>query len=202
MSSALSVPTRAAAWAPDGALELRGENGWILHSSQRWLFESEAEARLRLLSLVRKALPYKDVLPEGRSLLLARDGAHFRLWMVTPPIASLDQTAHRANAEGAAALHAFLERSVAGFEQLGLLGLLANAWPGGSSGLALQDERVVLLSLDEGEQGPSVTRGHPLRELGSLLAHTGIGRDKLTRWSSLERKFMTPNAPCEHEEAP
>jgi len=202
LSSALSVPTRAAAWAPERAFEVRSEHGWILHSSERWLFESEAEARLRLLSLVRRALPHKDVLPEGRSLLLARDGALFRLWMVTPPIASLDQTAHRANAEGAAALQALLERSVAGFEQLGVLGLLENAWPGGSSGLALQDERVVLLSLDEGDQEPSVTRGHPLRELHSLLARAGLRRDKHDRWSSLEKKFMNAQAPCENEEAP
>lgn len=154
-----------------------------------------------LLALVRRVLPHKDVLPEGRSLLLARDGAHFRLWMVTPPIASLDRAAQRANAEGAAALLALFARSVAGFEQLGLLGLLDNAWPGGSAGLALQDARVVLLSLDEGEQEPGITRSHPLCELHRLLAQTDIARDKLTFWTSLEKKFMSPKVPCENEEA-
>lgn len=192
-STAMSVPACVAAWAPDRALELRSEDGWTLHSSDRWVFEAEAEARSRLMSLVRRALPYKEALPEGRSLLLARDGARYRLWMVTPPITSLAQAAERLALEAAAPRQAFVERIVAGLEQLGQLGLLARPWPAGSSGLALQDVRVVLLSVEEGEEVRSPAPGHLLRELSSLISRTGIDRDESSLWSSLENKFMTPS---------
>jgi hypothetical protein len=155
-SSPLVAPAEVQPWAPDGALELAGA-GWILHSSERWIFEAEPVARVRLLALVRRLLPHAEALPDGRALVVARDGARWRMWLVTPRVPTLAEAGRAAASP--AALTALAAR------RLRELGLDGRPLPAGASGLGLCDGRLVLLAVDEGDDAPGPERREPLAEL-------------------------------------
>ena len=61
------------------------------------LGDTEVEARLHLLALVRRLLPQIDLLPEARSLAVAKDRGRWRLWLLTPEIPSLHLAREKLN---------------------------------------------------------------------------------------------------------
>src|SRR5690606_34585085 len=67
-SGNLSIPDEVQPWAPQDAMELHGTGGWILHTADRWVYETESTARHTLLATVRCLVPHLESLPEGRSL--------------------------------------------------------------------------------------------------------------------------------------
>ncbi|MCW5833682.1 MAG: hypothetical protein KIS78_14865 [Labilithrix sp.] len=168
MTGDLEVPDHAADWAPDAPIEIGLEGGWTLHSSARWTFPSESHARADLLAVVRRLLATPELVPEGRAMLIAPDSGAFRLWMLTPPLAPL----------AARLLEALVRRDVtataavlddAARARTSLVAARGDARaPGGSSGVALQEQRVVVLAATDG--------GEPVDEhLAALARRVGEG---------------------------
>lgn len=172
MAGDAEIPEHAIDWAPDEPLEIDLE-GWTLHSSSRWTFSNEAAARAELLVTARRLLVAPELVPEGRALLVAADGDAYRLWMLTPPLASLasrllDALVRRDLAAATTALDDVATARAAVLSASG-----APVVPGGSSGVAMQDQRVVLLSLGDG--------GEPLDEHALALAEQAVDGDDEAR---------------------
>jgi signal recognition particle receptor subunit beta len=85
----IRVATATSAWTAPDACELRTRDGWLFHTSPRWRFAKEVEARTYLLTLVRRLLTIERLLPPGRTLFVGPDGEAWRLWMQTPQVPSL-----------------------------------------------------------------------------------------------------------------
>jgi signal recognition particle receptor subunit beta len=169
-STKLLVPDAVQAWAPVDASELVSEGGWVMHTTERWVYPSEPVARHRLLTLVRGLLPRVDALPEGRSFAIARDRDQWRLWVVTPVTQSLaDAVAAAVDAKNASNLTRAVGHVRTALGKLGELGLSASAVPAGSAGLALIDGRLVMLALQEGEDGPTLEARDPLSDVAASL---------------------------------
>lgn len=149
-SGDIVIPEHAIDWAPAEPIEIALEEGWTLHSASPWRFETEQSARMELMSIVRRLVSTSELVPDGRTLFVGADEAGFRLWMLTPPVASL----------ASRLLDALVERNVAAaraaFDDLGraraaLLESNGSATIfGGGAGVAMQDGRVVVLSLGDG----------------------------------------------------
>jgi signal recognition particle receptor subunit beta len=85
-----TVPALLAPWAPADAVELCTATGASLHTSARWSFEDEANARSALLSLVKRETAWRELRCEGRALFtLCDDGARWSVWVLTPPVVTL-----------------------------------------------------------------------------------------------------------------
>jgi signal recognition particle receptor subunit beta len=179
----LRVPQSLRPWAPAEGIELESDDGWVLHSSEQWVFDDETSARLRLLTLVRHLLPLGDWVAEGRSLAIAKDGGLWRLWLLTPQVPSIDEhAAALLRRNGAPALAAFLGGAVATLATWRALGPLERLLPAGTSGMGVQDGRLVLLSLDDGSPSPESVRREPVSELSMLAARLAVGHGELQRW--------------------
>jgi signal recognition particle receptor subunit beta len=191
MAGAVLAPLRVTPWAPIGALEVFSSAGWRLHSSDRWIFESESVAQRRLISIVRRLLPRVDLVPEGRVLAVAPDGARWRLWVATRDAPTLLDEARAALDEGEEALEALALR-VEGILRLLRAHGLDGPIPGGAGGIALQEKRAALLVVDE-EDAPLPEARAPLADLASLVRAGAAGRPGLLGW--LERAGLAPQAP-------
>jgi len=178
MAGDAEIPEHAIDWAPDEPLEI-GLEGWTLHSSSRWTFPNESAARAELLVTARRLLVAPELVPEGRALLVATDGDAYRLWMLTPPLTSLasrllDALVRRDVAAATAALDDVATARAAVLSARG-----TPALPGGSSGVAMQDQRVVLLSLGHGGEGGE--GGQPIDEHVLALAEQAVAGDDEAR---------------------
>jgi hypothetical protein len=186
-SGSLSVPEVVRAWAPADALELLSEDGWILHTTDRWLYSSEPVARRRLLTLVRGLLPRVDAMPEGRALAVAREGDQWRLWLVTPSVRSLaEETLAAIEERSLTTVMACVGHAVTAARKLSTFGLAREAVPAGSSGMALADGRLVLLALDEGEEGSALEPRDPLTDMAALLDEVASEDARLRGWLDAE----------------
>jgi signal recognition particle receptor subunit beta len=157
---AVEIPEHTLDWAPPEPIEIVLAPGWILHSSARWSFATESEARPFLMSVVRKVAASPELVPEGRAFFLAPDDEGFRLWMLTPEtaplaLALLDAIREQSPGSIASALGA-IDRAAA----ILLSARGTSAVPGGAAGIAMRNGQVNLLSI--GEQGDS-PMGHALR---------------------------------------
>jgi len=190
----LAAPEEVRRWAPASALEVASDAGWLLHSSDRWVFDSEAEARLHLLALVRRLLPQGDLVPEARALAVARDHNRWRLWLLTPEIQSVSEAAHAAAERGASTLGALLGRVGGAFRNLRKTGMLGDALPAGSDGIAVQDGRLVRLALDEGEAAPAPEARPPLAQLSELMSRLLRDREGLREWFEGEGRALLERA--------
>lgn len=146
-----AAPTRVLDWAPPAPIELACEGGWVLHSSSRWRFDSDADARVGLRGAVRQLLAAPELVPEGRAVFLGPDEAGYRLWMLTPALPSIAEKLVEAVAaldrEGVTSALAAAKRAAAYLKALRGSALVQ----GGAAGVAMQDGRVTLLAVD-GEQ--------------------------------------------------
>jgi hypothetical protein len=146
----IDIPEVLRPWAPRGAIEVHGDRDWVLHTSERWVFESEQDARRRLMTVVRSLVDQPT--PDGRCVAVAKDGARFRLWVVTPRIPSLmeelDEVHSPAFADRVAAAASQWERRAVQF---------------GAAGVAVQDGRLVILALEE--DGEGATARDPLADI-------------------------------------
>jgi len=186
-SSKLSVPDVVQAWAPVDASELVSEGGWVLHTTERWVYPSEQVARHRLLTLVRGLLPRVDAIPEGRSFAIARDRDQWRLWVVTPIMQSLaDGVAAAVDAKNASNLTRAVGHVRTALGKLGELGLTAAAVPAGSAGLALTDGRLLMLALQEGDDGPTLEARDPLSDVAASLAEIAREDAVVSGWLNSE----------------
>ena len=86
----------SAAWAPPHAIEFATPNGWILHTADNWVFDNVAHGRDLLLHMVKRCLAMPEWIPEGRTFMMARDQARWRLWMTTPALPSARDMLERA----------------------------------------------------------------------------------------------------------
>ena len=175
MAGDAEIPEHAVDWAPDEPLEI-GLEGWTLHSSSRWTYPNEAAARAELLITARRLLVAPELVPEGRALLVAADGDAYRLWMLTPPLPSLasrllDALVRRDLAAATATLDDVATARAAVLSARG-----APALPGGSSGVAMQNQRVVVLSLGDGDDG-----GEPIDEHVLAVAEQAVAGDDEAR---------------------
>lgn len=146
----VAIPEQVLDWAPAEAIEIALEDGWTLHSAAPWCFESEVAARMELMAVVRRLVVAPDLVPDGRAIFMGADEAGFRLWMLTPPLRTI----------ASRLLDALVERDVgaarAAIEDLGRASAAlvrargTAALPGGAAGVAVQDGRVVVLSLGDG----------------------------------------------------
>jgi signal recognition particle receptor subunit beta len=146
----VAIPDRAIDWAPAEPIEIALEDGWLLHSASSWTFESEGDARMELMSMVRRLVAVPELVPEGRALFVGAAESGYRLWMLTPPIPSLASRLLDALVERdvQAARTVFDDCRRARAALVGAKGIAAV--PGGASGVATQDGRVVVLALGEG----------------------------------------------------
>jgi signal recognition particle receptor subunit beta len=151
------------AWAPPDTFELRTGDGFTLHSGDRWLFESENEAKAALLALVRQQVPWGELMLEARALFLTQDGDSWRVWLLTGRAETLRAAAQR-DPEAARRLRAEAERF---WERWRAIGSDA-ALPADLDTLAVVDGRILALGLDEG--APSQRERRPLPEQLDELA--------------------------------
>lgn len=158
----VQIPERALDWAPPEPIEIGLEPGWVLHSSARWHFATESEARLELMARVRAVAASPELVPEGRALMVGADDAGFRLWVLTPTGPSLAVALTEALARGDAKEVAAVRAAVrAGAEALaGARG--STEVLGGAAGVALRGGRMVLLAMGEG--------GEPISDHAERLA--------------------------------
>ncbi len=87
---------RLAAWAPRGSFEFHSANGWVLHTSDEWLFADEPAGRAQLMQCVRHCTAFPDWVPEGRVYMLAKDGDAWRFWMISKDTPTLHEMLERA----------------------------------------------------------------------------------------------------------
>jgi signal recognition particle receptor subunit beta len=85
-----------APWAPAGSIELHTPNGWIVHTSDRWITAGDGTGRMDLLHLVRRCLAQPDWIPEGRAFFIANHQGIWRMWMISPELPSVHETFTRA----------------------------------------------------------------------------------------------------------
>jgi signal recognition particle receptor subunit beta len=171
------VPERARDWGPAAPIEIRLASGWILHSSTRWLFDSESSARIALITTVRRCVTWPALVPEGRAFFIGPDEQGCRLWMLSPALASIaDEVLQAVDGRDVVALASALRaarHATAALRDLGHEGLEQ-----GSSGLARVDDRVVVLALggpDDGGQAVAPD-AHAVR-----IATTYAGDDSARR---------------------
>lgn len=170
----LTAPKNVRPWAPMGALELVSADGWLLHSTERWLFDDEGTARLRLHTLVRSLLPLGDLIPDGRALALAKDGGRWRLWLVTPDLPTLEEVAReRLVVDSEAQASQFLRRTFASLERLSERGVSGHALAGGAAAVGEQEGRMVLLSWTDDEEKWRVETRDAIQELADLRDRFG-----------------------------
>jgi signal recognition particle receptor subunit beta len=203
-SGPFTAPDVVRPWAPSEALELVGEGGWTLHTTDRWVYPNESEARHRLIALVRRLLPDVDALPDGRALAVAREGAAWRLWVATPPLPSLaDEALSVLRDPGGAHVAMFLERVAATIRQLASTALSGSPVPAGIAGLALSEGRLVVLGVDEGEDGPRIDATSPLSHLATTLEELAGVAAPVRTWlaahgrSLLDRALAATTTPTE-----
>jgi hypothetical protein len=150
-ASTIDVPEVLSPWAPRGAIEVHGGD-WVLHTSERWVFDAEQDARRRLLVVVRSLVDQPT--PDGRCVAVAKDGERFRLWVVTPRIRSLLEELDDVHAPG------FVDRVAS-------LHWVKRPVQFGAAGVAVQDGRIVILALDE--EGEGATARDPLAEVRARM---------------------------------
>jgi hypothetical protein len=95
-ASQISVHERIADWAPSGSIELQAENGWVLHTCPDWSFDRLDVGRFALMHLVRASLALGELIPDGRTYIVAPDGDHWRIWMITPDLPTVADVVSRA----------------------------------------------------------------------------------------------------------
>jgi signal recognition particle receptor subunit beta len=170
----VATPTRVLDWAPPAPIELAFEGGWVLHSSSRWLFESDADARVGLRGAVRQLLAAPELVPEGRAVFLGPDDAGYRLWMLTPALPSIAEMLIEALAavdrEAVAAALAAAKRATVMLKAL-RGSVLVQA---GAAGVGMQDGRVTLLAGIEAEE--VVVHAGPPAEDALTLAERAASR--------------------------
>lgn len=150
---ALTVPTHAVDWAPPEPIEVEIDSGWWLHSSSQWSFATEGEARLELMTKVRRLVAAPDLVPEGRALFVAPHGDGFRIWMLTPRVLTvadelLDALGRR-DGRGVSAAFASATRVTTLLREAVGRSRIA----GGAAGVVLAEGRVRVLPLTRPEQG-------------------------------------------------
>ncbi len=195
-NSQLTVPGHVLPWAPVGAWEFISESGWVLHSTDRWVFPTEAEARLRLLTMVRNMLPHLETLPDTRSLLLAEDGEAWRLWLLTPHTLTLREIALSALQVGSpAALSNVLQQALSLTEKLLTAGICDGLISAGAGGAAIEDGRLVLFALKEPGNVARLESRQPLLELSELLAQESQSDEILEKWFETQGKQLLRRRP-------
>jgi signal recognition particle receptor subunit beta len=184
----LSTPDVVRPWAPAHCFEIVSDAGWLLHSSDRWVFDDEVEARLRLLALVRKLLQQGDLLLDTRSLAIAKDRGRWRLWLLTPQMPSLLEAALASVSGGSVvAVVTFLEALIAGLRRLSAA---LDSVPAGAGGLALHDARLVRLALEETDGEPPLEASRPLAQLADVMAHVTREKRGLREWFESEGRAL------------
>ena len=174
-----SVPDVVRPWAPIGALELLGDSGWILHTTDRWTFEREPDARRRLLTLVRGLLARAPSIPDGRALAVVKDGDVWRLWLVTQRIPSvLDALLAAFSEVNVSRVISIVARTLQGMQERGTTVPVS----AGLSGLTIHDGRFGVLSLDETDGEPQVEARDPIAELFDLVDRHAHADPALGRW--------------------
>lgn len=164
----LEAPATVADFAPADAFELKSERGWLFHSRPSWLFASEADARVALLSIARALAELPDLLPEGRALLIGPEPSGWRLWMVTGLTVPIWELIACALDEGNSVLLAEAWRTLIEFAAIEP-GISRTTLRPRLSALAAQCGRLVVLTLPESPDSATT----PLRELEHWLQVAG-----------------------------
>lgn len=182
LGGSIDAPRFVLPWAPAGAQELVSSAGFALHSSERWSFSDESAARLALLNHARQLLSLGSLLPDARSLAVAKQTGGWRLWLVTPLLRSLAEDVFAAaQADDAHALASFAARLKGVRRRLEEAGSTGRAVPGGAAGLTLHEGRFLALSLDEAAPH-SLEANDPLADLARLLRDLCRGAPALEAW--------------------
>ncbi|HSD86162.1 MAG TPA: hypothetical protein VLB44_01560, partial [Kofleriaceae bacterium] len=182
-SGRISVSPEVQPWAPADAFELVSDAGWLLHSSPRWLYDSESVARHRLLAYVRGQISRGGGIPEGRTLAVAKDGERWRLWLLTPQIQPLSQRIIAAlDASDPATTSVSMKEVLTAMRELRELGLGGKEIAAGISGLAMHERKLAVLPLDEGEGEPRLEPREPFAELVQVIGASVGSHAALRRW--------------------
>ncbi len=171
-------------WAPSGAFELATSSG-TLHSTPHWTFANEGEARMELLTVVRRLVAEADFVPDQRALAIAPEAGRWRLWMLTPSVPTVDEELVEVVRDGSAArLDALVERFTAGVRRAHGAGAARWLDAVGIEGLGLQGDRLVRLTLGDPAEDPPPA----LLPLGaSLVARLrGLVSGPLADWFAFE----------------
>jgi hypothetical protein len=194
-SGRVSVAESVQPWAPADAFEIVSDTGWLLHSTQRWVYDSESDARLRLLSYVRGQIARGGGIPEGRTLAVAKDGERWRLWLLTPHIEPLSLRVSAALDESdATTASVSLNEVVSAMRELRALGLGGQQIAAGIAGLALYDRRLAVLPLDEGDGEPNLEPREPFAELVEVIGASARTNAGLRRWFEHEGRMAIERA--------
>lgn len=193
-SGRISVPEMVQPWAPADAFEIVSEAGWLLHSTPRWLFESESVARHRLLGYVRGQISRGGGIPEGRTLAVAKDGERWRLWLLTPLLEPLSLRIVAAlDGSDAAATSLSFKEVLAALRELRELGS-SKEIAAGMSGLALHERRLAVLPLDEADGEPHLEPRDPFAELVQVIHASVPSNAGLRRWYEDEGRLAIERA--------
>jgi signal recognition particle receptor subunit beta len=178
---ASEIERRAAPWARAGDITLRTGSLW-LDTATDWVFRDSDRARHALLAQVERHLAARGLLPQGRVLTLSQDdGEAFRLWALTPRLATLDEGLAEIAGQGARALAAALVSCARIMLSVRALGDTATGRAErGVSGLCLEQGRWVYAGSLEGRMGSTETLVTELSEGARNAAGDHELREDLT----------------------
>lgn len=195
----LQVPDTVQPWAPADALEWHNASGWVLHTTERWFFETKADAWRALLMLVRQMVTRADNLPDGRTLVVASDGRGWRLWLITPGLPSVVETVMRAVENNSVAdLANCVERTVVGLQRLQAAGIVQKMMPAGIWGFADDSHGPLILSIEEPEGSPHPEFRAPLSDFIVLLEGAMREETQLRSWLDTRGSELFSRALEEH----
>lgn len=138
------------AWAPPDTFELRTRDDFALHSGDRWLFANENDAKAALLALVRRQVPWGELMLEARALFLTQDGDAWRVWLLTGRAETLRAQATLAAQRDPETLRRLRLEAERFWERWLELGGTETTLPAELDTLAVIDGKIVALGLDEG----------------------------------------------------
>lgn len=185
------VPGFVQAWAPREPYEILVRDAWYLHSSPRWSFGHESDARRALLTQARKVAALGNLAPKARAIVVAKEDDGWRLYIATPRIATLAETALAVTRGEPLALRNLVTQTIAGWSALSahdLAGTIA------LNQLAIEDGRLVLLAIPEVGQPFSTTERAPLAALWTALEERLPSGSPQRQWWNEEGRALLGRA--------
>ncbi len=180
--TAVTQMKTAVPWAPESAIEVRSDVGWLLHTRERWLYQDLEAGRRNLMKMVRRLRRIRRYLPKDRALVLAPEERGYRLWMLSPAVQALRTVlADACSGDDTTALAAALESTAVACSTLSGRGL--PEMPGSAlESSAVRGHRVFLVTVPREEA--------PLHELDLWTEVEALLRDAIESSDTMPSRLV------------
>lgn len=187
-SGPLVIPVLVQAWAPREPYEILVRDAWYLHSSPRWCFTHESDARHALLTQARKMAALGALAPRARAIAVAKGDDGWRLYIATPRLVTLHESVVAGIAGELFALRKLIAQVVVGWTLLRSIDLAATI---GLDQLAIDAGGLVLLAVPEaGQPYSSCESALPAALCSILEPRLKRGSPQWTWWNEEGRALL------------